>query len=1320
MKRSLLIIWSIFVFHSIFGQAPSTEGWKHEVKRANVFIENKGQFNQYASNETGEIYFGVDWGKAKILFGKTGIRYYFLEVHNKEDEHEEMTASFEEKEKEKKAGFQDGPNGRTIYRQDDVSLRFNNANEDVIINGLKVNSDYHNYSVSIGDSTCQGYSYAKGFQELSYENIYPQIDLKFSFHPEQGLKYMFIVHPGGDPALIEFAYNKEIQSKDNDVHIPTLFGDLIDHKPYSYQGNFENEITSSFSILKNSVRFNVGSYRKTEDLVIDPWIQFPVIFLFVHNSNWTVWECDKDDDGNVYVICGDSPMQLQKYSPSGALLWTYYTPFDFLNSWLGTLAVNRQGISFVTSGSLAGMQKISTSGTLMNSHINYSSGNQLEKEFWSIAFNCTQDQLIVGGTQLISNFGLRPNSAIFYINPSTLNITSTQVVTTHPVGSPNACDWNEIRSITSSQGGKFYFLTHDTIGYVNSFSPICGPGNTMKLKHDINFAYKMDNYREDNSGICALAADENYVYFNRGDRIEKRDLQNCSLIALSPLIGGSQITLSSPTCDEFVSNSGIAIDDCGNIFVGANTGVAKFNQALVQIGFYATTFRVFDVAVSTNGDIIAAGGNCVQSIIGGACSPYFPSCCNPTICQPEEFCITDGPVTLFTETAGGTWYGPGVNAAGVFNPVIAGVGVHTLVYTLPCGLDSIQVSVNNPCNVLEVCLDSNGQLNVSGGVGPYSWEYSLSSTFVNFGSGSVIVPPISATQFQVTDSSGIIYSFNISNISPCITICNSFISTYNITNNPCFGQSDGSFSLVNSGGTPPYTYSSVPSLGSGSSFNQLSPGTYVVTVVDMNLCSITLTIPIVELPALTISSIANNTICGTASGSVSTTISGGSNPYSYLWTPGNFTTQNVSNLPTGVYYVSVSDANNCLITDSVSINNISEPTVSTNSINTQCGVATGIVSATVSGGSGPYSYLWTPGNFTTENVVGLPVGTYNVIVHDFNHCQSTATATVSNVYQLSLSNTVYNITCFGGSNGMAVAEATNGTSPYSYVWSPFGGTNSVATNLPAGTFSVQVTDSLGCTDSMQVNITSPPQIVISETIIPSLCTGNNGGVATYALGGTAPYTYYWSPSGQSGSSVGSLAAGAIVSLNVIDSYDCMVSETYEIPGYGEINVIATPSSITILEGETIEINASGALSYVWSPPDGLACATCPITTASPTATTLYTVTGTSAIGCYGEAQVQIYVTEVCGEIYVPTVLSPSSSNNENKQACVYGNCISELDYAIYDRWGQCVFETKDQNACWDGKYKGKEMNAGVFTYKLTIKLQNGEFVIRSGNLTLLK
>jgi gliding motility-associated-like protein len=301
-----------------------------------------------------------------------------------------------------------------------------------------------------------------------------------------------------------------------------------------------------------------------------------------------------------------------------------------------------------------------------------------------------------------------------------------------------------------------------------------------------------------------------------------------------------------------------------------------------------------------------------------------------------------------------------------------------------------------------------------------------------------------------------------------------------------------------------------------------------------------------------------------------------------------------------------------------------------------------------------------------------------------------------------------------------MAQVSGGTAPYSYAWTPSGGTSATASNLSAGTYAVQVTDNTGCVGTAGITITEPSQLVITETIIPSSCTTDNGSVSVLVTGGVSPYTYTWNPLSPNVNSISNLAPGTSVSLIVSDANDCGTSETYQINGTGSINVTASPISISILEGQSVPISASGAQTFVWSPPDGLACATCANTLASPTVTTLYTVTGTAANGCTGQAQVQIYVTEVCGEIYVPTIFSPSSANNENKQACVYGNCIAELDYTIYDRWGQLVFQTKDQNACWDGKFKGKEMNAGVFAYKLTIKLQNGDFQIRSGNLTLMK
>jgi len=897
--------------------------------------------------------------------------------------------------------------------------------------------------------------------------------------------------------------------------------------------------------------------------------------------------------------------------------------------------------------------------------------------------------LVIGGT---GGALLQLDAVIYNVNTSTLNITNQQFISNGPTISipPNL---EEVRAITSAKNGKYYFMTQDTLGYVNDNFTLCPNGTTSfyKMNHGAGWGYKLENYRYDNSGICALATDQYHLYVNRGNKIEKRSLQNCAFIQDNAIPGGqySSVFLGGYT----VGNSGIAIDQCGNIYVGSTTGVVKYDQLLIQQAFYPTTFAVYDVEINTNGEIIAVGGTgtstsgtrsgAVRSIAVGACAPIAITCCDATICQPSSVCITDPPITLTAGTAGGTWSGPGVNASGVFNPSAAGVGVQTIVYTLPCGADSIQITVS-PCAGLQVCLESNGQFTVNGGVGPYTWTNYVPATntpitnqtecqncsytwffgqclngftpvtscsspaaYVSFATGTTVTPPAGSTQFQVTDNAGTVYTFTAANLVPCTTTpCTSLtVTASSVTNVSCFGGSNGAITINASGGIGPYSYSWTPNIGNGANVNNLPAGTYSVSILDVNNC------------------------------------------------PGSFT---------------------------ASITQPSLLTVSTNSVSTLCGTSNGSVSATPSGGIVPYSYSWTPGNGNTATVANLAAGVYSLVITDANGCSSNGTATVSNSNGPSVNCTVSNVSCFGGTNGAAMAQVSGGTSPYTYAWTPTGGTNATASNLSAGSYALQVTDNSGCIGTTSVTITEPTQIILSETIIPSSCTNDNGSVSVVVSGGTGPYTYTWSPSGQTGTSISNLAPESTPSLAVSDAQDCATSESYLIPGTGTINVTATPISTTILEGQSVIMNAFGATSYEWSPPDDLSCPTCASTSASPTATTLYTVTGTAPNGCTGQAEVMIYVTEVCGEIYIPTIFSPASLNTENKQACVYGNCIAELDYSIYDRWGQIVFQTKDQNACWDGKYKGKELNAGVFAYKLTIKLQNGDFVIRSGNLTLLK
>ena len=1283
MIKRLLLCFSLFSFFSLFAQEKG-ENWSVSYQKARVFIENKGQFDAFATNETGKILYGVDFGSTRIFFGKSGINYSFLEaVKVPKAERDALRASLAHVPQEYKE--QERIVGKFKFKSDEVSMRYVNANAKVKLFGLRPRTDDHNYSVQNTDGSYEAISHAKAFEELIYENIYPFIDLKFTVHPQIGLKYVFIVHPGGNPADIEMEYDRNVQFIQGEIHIPSAFGDIIDHAPYSFQGEEKKELKSNFQVSQKKVKFNVGSYQQTADLFIDPWIQTPVFA-----TNWdVVWECDRDGAGNVYALGGIMPMQILKYNASGTLQWTYNTPYDTSNVWLGTFAVDNAGNSYVTAGSVAQIQKISPTGALLLNNAN-PGGILSSAEFWTIAFNCDESSLVIGGT---GGALLQLDAVIYNVNTSTLNITNQQFISNGPTTSipPNV---EEVRSITSAKNGKYYFMTQDTMGYVNDNFTLCPTGTTsfFKMNHGAGWGYKLENYRYDNSGICALAADQNHLYFNRGNKIEKRSLQDCSFIQDNTIPGGqyNSVFLGGYT----VGNSGIAIDQCGNIYVGSTTGVVKYDQLLIQQAFYPTTFAVYDLEINTNGELIAVGGTgtstsstrsgAIRSIAVGACAPIASTCCDATICQPNSVCITDAPISLTAGTTGGTWSGPGVNANGVFNPSIAGVGVQTIVYTLPCGADSIQITVS-PCAGLQVCLESNGQFTVSGGVGPYSWSNYVPATntpitnqtecqncgytwffgqclngftpvtscsspaaYVNFATGTTVTPPAGSTQFQVTDNAGTVYTFTAANLVPCTTTpCTSLtVNASNITNVSCFGGNNGAITVNASGGIGPYTYSWTPNIGNGANVNNLLAGTYSVSILDVNNC------------------------------------------------PGSMTI------------------------------NVTQPTaalaVSTSSVSTLCGTSNGSVSALVNGGTAPYSYLWTPGNGNTATVANLAAGVYSLVITDANGCTSNGTATVSNSNGPTVNCTVSNISCFGGTNGAAMAQVSGGTSPYTYAWTPSGGTNATASNLSAGIYAVQVTDNTGCIGTASVTITEPTQITITETIIPSSCTTDNGSISVVVSGGTGPYTYTWSPSGQNATSLSNLAPGSTPSLTISDAHDCASSESYLIPGTGSINVTASPISTSILSGQSVIINAFGAASYQWSPPDDLTCPTCASTSASPTATTLYTVTGTTPNGCTGQAEVMIYVTEVCGDIYVPTIFSPASANNENKQACVYGNCIAELDYSIYDRWGQCVFQTKDQNACWDGKYKDKELNAGVFAYKLTIKLQNGDFVIRSGNLTLMK
>ena len=259
------------------------------------------------------------------------------------------------------------------------------------------------------------------------------------------------------------------------------------------------------------------------------------------------------------------------------------------------------------------------------------------------------------------------------------------------------------------------------------------------------------------------------------------------------------------------------------------------------------------------------------------------------------------------------------------------------------------------------------------------------------------------------------------------------------------------------------------------------------------------------------------TCTGQQNGCVTATVTGGTPVYSYSWSPNIGNTSNICGLAAGTYSVTVTDANGC--TKSASVTVETDPAVIAvinSSSNLLChGDNTGSAHVNASGGTSPYSYYWSPSGGTGATANGLAAGNYTVTVSDFYGCTATDNVTINEPAILMASiNTSTDVLCRGDHSGSATVTPGGGTSPYSYYWSPSGGTGATANGLAAGNYTVTVSDFNGCTATDNVTINEPASAIsiLSTSSTPSCSDNNNNGTVTVsASGGTGTLTYSWSP-----------------------------------------------------------------------------------------------------------------------------------------------------------------------------------------------------------------
>ncbi len=580
------------------------------------------------------------------------------------------------------------------------------------------------------------------------------------------------------------------------------------------------------------------------------------------------------------------------------------------------------------------------------------------------------------------------------------------------------------------------------------------------------------------------------------------------------------------------------------------------------------------------------------------------------------------------------------------------------------------------------CL-GNINLSVAGGTAPYNYLWNTTATTQDI--SGLIAGAYSVT---VTDANNCTQNLSVIIAAPSTNI----VTLESV--DPTCGSNDGTAEVdLITGGGGPFTYLWNTG-GTDFEIDNLAAGTYSVTVTNSFGCTSTASITLISPNGPTLLFTQTNVLCnGSATGSINLTVTGGTAPFIYLWSNGS-SIQDPLNLIAGTYNVTVTDANNCVVTGSIVVTQNAATVLSQASVNSTCGLGNGSVNLTVVG-NGPFVYLWNNAS-TDQDLPFVGAGNYSVTVTDINNCTSTLSLVVNNTPgPSSLSFNPTPVLCNGAATGIIDLTVIGGTAPFTYAWNN-GATTQDISGLPANTYTVNVTDANNCVVGSGIIISQPAPNVISETHVNASCGLSNGSINLSAAGPNPPFTYLWSNAAIT-EDINAIAAGAYT-VTVTDFNNCTSTLTTNISNTSGPTLSETHVNVLCNGNNTGSINlavvgGTAPYGYLWS---NASIIQDPLNLIAGN----YTVTVTDFNNC--QSTLTIAITE-------PTAIALSETHADASCGTANGSINlsvvgGTIPYTFV--WSNAAI-TEDINAIAAGAYTVTVTDFNNCTSALTINIQNG-------------